>query len=100
MSQREDAIFWTIIAVCPGVLSLAFPKLAVVALLTKVLNPAKWHKWFLWFMGIVSVLTFFAVIGTLLGQCSPMDSQWDFSIEGTCVDKKYIANFSIYASGE
>lgn len=97
--QQEKTIFWVIVGISPGVLSLALPKFAVVSLLSKLLNPHKYHRWFLWFLATVCVLSMFVVIGTLLGQCQPMRSQWDFDVEGSCVNRDPIVGFSIFASG-
>lgn len=98
--QQEDVIFWTIVGICPGVLSLALPKFAVVSLLSKLLNPKKYHRWFLWALAIICTLSMFAVMGTLLGQCQPMESQWNFDMKGSCVDKNKIVSYSVFASGK
>ncbi|KAK7229256.1 hypothetical protein V2G26_001426 [Clonostachys chloroleuca] len=95
--RQEKVILWTIVAFCPGVLCFGFPKLAVAHLLIKLMNPGKYHRWFLWGMVIWCLLTLFATIGTLLGQCQPANSQWNFDIKGECVPKHHIVNFSLYA---
>lgn len=97
--QQERVIFWTVIAFCPSILSFALPKLAVVALLTRLLNPSRFHKWFLWGMGVFCLLTLLATIGTLVGQCLPPESQWNFDIEGKCAPKEDIIKYSLYAGG-
>jgi hypothetical protein len=89
---------WTTAAFCPGVMSFGLPKLAVVVLLTRLLNPGKYHRWFLWWQGIWAQLTLFATVGVLLGQCMPARSLWDFSItEKKCFDKKILIGYCIYA---
>lgn len=98
-AEQEKVIKFTLAGFCPGVLSFGFPKVAVVALLTRLLNPGKFHKWFLWGLAIWNLLTLGATVGTLLGQCQPAASQWNFDMEGTCVDKKIIIDFSLYAGG-
>jgi hypothetical protein len=98
--QRENVIFWTTVSMVPGVLSFGLPKLAVVALLTRLLNPGKLHKWFLWFLVAWGVLTLIAVGGMLVGQCRPVESQWNFDMKGQCASKIHIVNFSLYAGGE
>lgn len=95
--DKQTVILWTTIAFCPGILSFGLPKLAVVSLLTRLLNPGRLHKFVLWFMVVWCLLTLLAVTGTLLGQCQPAESQWNFDIEGTCVEKSHIVNFSLYA---
>ncbi|CAN9258538.1 unnamed protein product [Alternaria alternata] len=46
--QKSGAILYTLAGFCPGILSFAIPKLAVVALLTRITNPSKRHKIILW----------------------------------------------------
>ena len=97
--QKQGAILWTTAAFCPGVMSFGLPKLAVIYLLTKLLNPSRWHKWFLWWQGIWCQLTLFATVGVLLGRCRPARSLWDFSVEGTCFDNNILVAYCIYAGG-
>lgn len=72
--QQENAILYTIAAFCPGVLSFGLPKMAVVSLLTRALNPSRLHKWFLWWLGVWCMLTLLATCGVLVGQCYPANS--------------------------
>ena len=48
LEQQQNVIKYTIAAFCPGILSFAIPKLAVVSLLTKLLAPSPAHRIFLW----------------------------------------------------
>ncbi|KAK8038324.1 hypothetical protein PG994_015091 [Apiospora phragmitis] len=67
--SREDQIAvttWTYIAFCPSVMSFAIPKLAVIALLVRLLAPRKTHYMFLWGMGITVQLTLLATVGILI----------------------------------
>ncbi|KAI9163894.1 hypothetical protein HJFPF1_05524 [Paramyrothecium foliicola] len=95
--QKQSVMLWTTCAFCPGVLCFGLPKMAVVSLLTRLLNPSKYHRWFLWTLAIWCLLTLFATVGTLLGRCMPAESIWNFAVKGTCVDPKHIVNFSLYA---
>lgn len=97
--QQESVVFWTTVAFCPSILTFGLPKLAVISLLTRLLNPSRWHWWFLWGMGIFCLLTLFATIGTLLGQCLPPESLWNFDIKGECAPKHHIVNYSLFAGG-
>lgn len=80
-------------------ISLAFHQLAVICLLTRILEPSRCHRWFLWWMGTWCMLTFLATCGILLGQCSPIAALWDFSIPGTCVPKRILVAYCQYAGG-
>ncbi|KAK8066192.1 Integral membrane protein [Apiospora hydei] len=67
--SREDQVAvttWTYIAFCPGVMSFAIPKLAVIALLVRLMAPRKSHYMFLWGMGITVQLTLLATVGILI----------------------------------
>ncbi|KAH8175239.1 integral membrane protein [Sarocladium implicatum] len=97
ITQQENVRLYTIAAFCPGVISFGLPKFAVVDLLTRLMNPSKWHRRFLWGMCIVCLLTLLATIGTLLGQCTPTRAMWNFDMEKTCVDIDHIVGFSLYA---
>ncbi|KAI6780517.1 uncharacterized protein J7T54_000157 [Emericellopsis cladophorae] len=96
-SEKERVTLWTTAAFCPAVLCLGLPKLAVVRLLTRLMNPSRWHGYFLWFLAIWCLGTLGATVGTLLGQCQPTESLWRQDIEGRCVDPKIIVDFSLYA---
>ncbi|KXH39960.1 integral membrane protein [Colletotrichum simmondsii] len=44
IEQQEGAILWTTAAFCPGIMSFGLPKLAVVSLLVRLMNPDRYHK--------------------------------------------------------
>ncbi|EXF74539.1 integral membrane protein [Colletotrichum fioriniae PJ7] len=69
IEQQEGAILWTTAAFCPGIMSFGLPKLAVVSLLVRLMNPGRYHKW----------------------------SLWDFSVKGTCFDVNILVAYCIYA---
>ncbi|KAK8107917.1 uncharacterized protein PG998_009930 [Apiospora kogelbergensis] len=74
------------------------PSLAVISLLTRILNPSTAHLWYLWTMGLVCFASLLATVGVLLGQCTPARSLWDFSItEKTCFDKSILIGYCVFA---
>lgn len=95
--QAEQVRLWTFAAFMPGVLVLGLPKVAVVTLLNRLLNPSKWHRRFLWGMVIWCLLSNLATIGTLAGQCTPTRAMWNFDMVPTCVNPDHIIGFSIYS---
>ena len=99
MEQKSNAILWTIVGFCPGVMSFGLPKLAVIHLLTRLLNPGRAHKTFLWAIGSLCVLSLLGCVALLFAQCTPVQSQWDFSLaeEMQCWDKSVLVNYAIYA---
>ncbi|KAF2833249.1 integral membrane protein [Ophiobolus disseminans] len=82
--QKSGAIKWTMAGFCPGILSFGIPKLAVVALLTKITNPSRMHRIFLWCMSSGCLILLIGCVPLLYTQCTPSRSQWDFSVKGTC----------------
>ncbi|KAI1370405.1 hypothetical protein F4677DRAFT_465480 [Hypoxylon crocopeplum] len=95
--QMSGAILWTMVGFIPGVLSFGIPKLAAVALLTRLLNPSRMHQIFLWTMSSCSLLALIAFVGILFGQCTPSRAQWDLSItEKTCIDRSILVNYNIF----
>ncbi|KAK1521346.1 integral membrane protein [Colletotrichum paranaense] len=97
---KSGAILWTIAGFPPGVMSFGLPKLAVVALLTRNMNPSKWHALFLWFIACFCLINLIGCVIILFAQCQPSHSQWDFSVtDKTCWDKWILVYFAIYSGG-
>ncbi|KAL2212492.1 hypothetical protein CC79DRAFT_421463 [Sarocladium strictum] len=98
--DRTKAVKYTTIAFVPGVLSFGIPKLAVVALLTRVLASvaSTWHRVFLWVL-VITCNIFLALVAVfVLLQCRPLQMLWDPTTTGTCWDRNLQINFSIFAS--
>ena len=83
-AQKSKVIHYNLAAFCPSILSIGIPKLAVVALLTKLLEPARWHRITMWTAAGATNLLLFGCVIILYAQCQPARSQWDFSVEGQC----------------
>ncbi|KAF2875905.1 hypothetical protein BDV95DRAFT_591327 [Massariosphaeria phaeospora] len=97
VEQKSGAILYTIAGFCPGILSFGIPKLAVVALLTKITNPSRAHRIFLWLMTSGCLLILFGCVIILFSQCTPARSQWDFSVKGVCWDRWILVYYAIVA---
>ncbi|KAK3291166.1 uncharacterized protein B0H64DRAFT_377928 [Chaetomium fimeti] len=95
--QFSHAILWTMVAFLPGILSFAVPKLAVVALLTRMMNPSRTHAVIMWTVAIVCLISLMGCVGILFGQCTPTHSTWTFSVKGECWSPMILVNYSIYA---
>ncbi|KAL2017579.1 hypothetical protein VTK56DRAFT_1952 [Thermocarpiscus australiensis] len=89
LDAKQGAIKYTIFAFPPGILSFSLPKFAVVSLLTRLLNPSRWHRIFLWALAGVCNLILIGCVIILFAQCDPSASQWDFSLtpQAKCWDK-------------
>lgn len=97
--QRSNATLWSIAGYPPGLMSLGLPKPAVVALLTRILNPGRWLKRLLWSIAAVCIANLLVYIAIIFAQCQPVRSQWDSSVEGTCWSKWTLVDFAIYSGG-
>lgn len=100
LENQQNVIKYTIAAFCPGILSFAIPKLAVVALLTKLMNPSRAHLIFMWIASSVTTLVLFGCVIILYAQCTPSRSQWDFSIQGECWSVWILIDYAIFAGGK
>ncbi|EUC46837.1 hypothetical protein COCMIDRAFT_35570 [Bipolaris oryzae ATCC 44560] len=96
-AQKSDAILYTIAGFCPGILSFGIPKLAVVALLTRIMNPSRGHAVFLWSMTSGCLLILLGCVVILFAQCTPTRSQWDFTVKGTCWSPWVLVYYAIVA---
>jgi len=99
--QQLAAHFWTILGFAPAIMSFGFPKLAVVALLTRLLSPGRAHLTFLWFMAIMTQLNLIVNMALLYTQCLPTASMWDNSITNKhCRDGSILVGYALYAACE
>ncbi|KAG9253062.1 uncharacterized protein F5Z01DRAFT_172050 [Emericellopsis atlantica] len=100
LNDKQGSIFWTILGFPFGIVAFGIPKLAVVALLQRLLIPSKWHRIFLWALSILCVAALLGCVVILYAQCSPAESLWNFSItDKTCIDKWVLVDYAIFAGG-
>lgn len=101
LDQKQGAIFWTILGFPFGLVAFGVPKLAVVALLVRIMNPSQAHKCFLWSLSGLCLGVLFGCVVILYAQCTPASSQWDFSItEKQCISKMILVYYAIAAGGK
>jgi hypothetical protein len=100
MEQQQGVILYMMSAYVPGIMSLGFPKMAVISLLTRLLLPGRVQTWLLWTMGIITILALGATVTLLMLECSPPRSLWDFSVTATCLDKHILVGLSFTAGCE
>ncbi|KAL8364897.1 hypothetical protein RB595_003943 [Gaeumannomyces hyphopodioides] len=83
LTQQElhDAIFFVMTGFVPSLLSFAFPKLAIVALLTRLMNPSRIHRRFLWVLAGSCFVVLCTNIIVEFAQCNPVSALWDKSIK-------------------
>ncbi|KAM0201584.1 hypothetical protein ACHAQI_011161 [Fusarium lateritium] len=101
VSQQQNAIFFTVLGFPFGVMAFGFPKLAVVALIARLMNPGRVHRIFLWTLAGCCMLSLVGCIIILFAQCSPVESQWDFSItDKSCWSPYILIDFAIFSGGK
>lgn len=72
-------------------------KLAIMAFLIQIRGRHKSKPWLLIVLGVLIAAVNITVMGTILGQCQPMEKLWDNSIEGTCVPGREVnQNYSFF----
>ncbi|KAK4099303.1 hypothetical protein N658DRAFT_167018 [Parathielavia hyrcaniae] len=99
LEEKQAVVKFTIIAFPPGIFSFSLPKFAIVSLLTRLLNPSRWHRIFLWSLAGVCQLVLLGCIIILFAQCQPSSALWDFSLapQATCWDKWVLVHYSMFA---
>lgn len=99
--KLQTALFFTLLNFPFGILAFGLPKIAVVALLTRIMNPSRYHRMFLWGLSSLCLLVLLGCAPMLFLQCTPSHSQWDLSFppdKKKCWDKYVLVNYAI-ASG-
>ncbi|KAF2224687.1 hypothetical protein BDZ85DRAFT_82666 [Elsinoe ampelina] len=87
LSQEQIALAlkWAWIGIAVGIFSLAFGKLAIIALYLQVANAAgRAERFFLWAMAFIVSAAAVTQTVLLVIQCDPLDRLWDTSIPGQC----------------
>ncbi|KXX73762.1 hypothetical protein MMYC01_209605 [Madurella mycetomatis] len=95
--QLSAAILWTMVGFCPGVMSFGLPKLAVVALLTRMLNVPRWHAILMWSLAILCLTSLLGCVVLLFAQCTPTHAMWDFTVKRECWSPWVLVDYSIFA---
>ena len=101
--KLEQALFFTMLNFPFGILSFALPKVAVVALLVRVLSPHRNHRYFLWGLSLTCMVLLLISPLLLFLQCRPVYSAWtlDFPRDQVkCWDPSVLLDFSTVAGCE
>jgi len=88
------AIYYTVVSFVPGVLSFTIPKLAVVILLAKILDPSRLHKIIMWIISILYVMLSIGMLVINFVQCNPPSAQWNGPIE-KCWNRKITVDYAM-----
>lgn len=96
--QQQNAILYTILGFPFGVTAFGLPKLAVTALLVRIMNPARKHRVILWALPTICMAALVACVVVLFAQCRPARSQWTFSItDKECWSPYVLVDLAIFA---
>lgn len=101
MHQFEQAARLNTAGYAPGILSFVVPKFAVVALLTRLLNPTRAMRVFLWsFVGVGGAFICGCIV-IIYGQCSPTRALWTPHLQNArCWNPWILIDYSIVAGGK
>lgn len=95
-ADLSQALKWTIAGFSPSVMTFGLPKLAVICLVSRLLNPSRLHAAFLWTLGGTTMASIVLCIAVLFGQCTPARAQWDLTVtHKTCLDKSVLVDIAI-----
>ncbi|KAK0392889.1 hypothetical protein NLU13_2383 [Sarocladium strictum] len=98
--KLERALLFTMLNFPFGILSFALPKVAVVALLVRILSPGRAHRCFLWGLSITCMIMLLISPLLLFLQCRPVHSAWTLDYpqdQVKCWDPSILFNFSAVA---
>ncbi|OJJ50176.1 hypothetical protein ASPZODRAFT_13265 [Penicilliopsis zonata CBS 506.65] len=94
--ELERAKFFNAVAFAPGILSFCLPKLAVVALLVRIMNPSRSQRIFMWTLVCGTGLAALCCVVILFAQCHPTRALWVDGIQGAkCWNASILVEYSI-----
>lgn len=98
LDEKQQMIKWTFFSFTPSILAFTIPKFAVVSLLTRLLNPSRYHRIFLWVLVTTCQVAILGCAIILFAQCTPTYAQWDFSVTPTSRwDPWFLVKYSMVA---
>lgn len=100
MPNLELAIMLNTVSFLFGILSFTIPKLAVTAMLNRILNPGTLQKTFLWCLtGTAAVVSGICII-MLFTMCDPPEALWKIHLilegEAKCKNVWILINYAIF----
>ncbi|CAN8101953.1 unnamed protein product [Discula destructiva] len=96
-ADKINSLEWNAIlsAVTPWICTL--PKFAIIATLQRILNYGKRTTWAFWILALSSQATVVGLMIWGLVQCTPVNFQWDRSIEGgSCADPMIYVRYAYF----
>lgn len=100
-SQIVTALHWSWVFQLLAITASMLGKLAILAFLLQIRGRHEKKPWFLIILGVLIGAINTTALGTILGQCKPMNKLWDDSVEGTCnPGRKVNQNYSFFQGSE
>lgn len=100
-SQIVTALHWSWVFQLLAITASMLGKLAILAFLVQIRGRHEKKPWFLIILGFLIGAINTTVLGTILGQCKPMNKLWDDSVEGTCnPGRKVNQNYSFFQASK
>jgi hypothetical protein len=90
----HKAIYYTVVAWVPTILSFVVPKYAVIILLARILDPSPWHRRCMWVVMIIYLLQTVVLLVINFVQCEPVSAQWDGPLS-QCWDRRIILGYAL-----
>lgn len=86
-----------------GIMSFTTPKLAIAALLNRIMNPSKFHRVWLWFLTALVFISSSICIVVLFTMCDPPEGLWKIQLAAsgaaTCRPNKVLVGYAIFTGG-
>lgn len=102
--DAEKALFYNVVAFIVGIVSFALPKLAVAALLCRLMNPTVLQRCIIW--GLTGMVAAVAVVNILIyvTMCDPPPALWKVSMvmekKATCRDTWVLIDYATFNGGK
>ena len=103
IQDAEKALFYNTVSFIIGIVSFALPKLAISALLSRLMNPSQLQRWIIW--GLTATVAAIAIANILIyvTMCDPPRALWEISMvmekEATCRSIYVLIDFATFNGG-
>ncbi|KAL4804194.1 hypothetical protein BDV18DRAFT_162602 [Aspergillus unguis] len=82
-----------------GIMSFTTPKLAIAALLNRIMNPGRFHRVWLWFLATMVFVSSSICIVILFTMCDPPEALWHtemMAMGATCRPNRVLVGYAIF----
>lgn len=86
-----------------GIMAFTTPKLAIAALLNRIMNPGRFHRIWLWFLTAMVFVSSSICIVVLFTMCDPPEALWKtqlMAMGATCRPNKVLVGYAIFTGGK